>query len=136
MVQKTNLVELEKNIDITDKGLEQQISRFQDERVLKDDVISSGEDEDGNSNTLIDTNSINKKKDIDKPQASTNVVEPCNSEDTKWKDVVLDTNSSNKKKDIHKPQAITNVVEPSNSEVNKMEERNSRYKQQQQGQRY
>ena len=99
-------------------------------------MISSGEDEDGNSNTLIDTNSINKKKDIDKPQASTNVVEPCNSEDTKWKDVVLDTNSSNKKKDIHKPQAITNVVEPSNSEVNKMEERNSRYKQQQQGKRY
>ena len=32
---KINLIELEKNIDVTDTGLEYQISRFQDERVLK-----------------------------------------------------------------------------------------------------
>ena len=34
--------------------------------------------EDGNANTLRDTNSSNKKKDIDESQTSTNFVEPSN----------------------------------------------------------
>ena len=38
-----NLGELEKNIDLTDKGLEYQIDRFQDEIVLKDGVLSASD---------------------------------------------------------------------------------------------
>ena len=41
--------------------------------------------EDGNANTLRDTNSSNKKKDIDESQTSTNFVEPTNTEVTKLK---------------------------------------------------
>ena len=40
---KINLGELEKNIDLTDKGLEYQIDRFQDEIVLKDGVLSASD---------------------------------------------------------------------------------------------
>ena len=58
-----NLIELAKNIDVTDKGLKHRINRV------------SSEDE-------------NKKKDIDEPQTSTNLVELSNTEVTKWKNVV------------------------------------------------
>ena len=70
-------------------------------------------------NVVLYTNSTNKKKDIDKPQASTNVVELSNSEVTKWKNIVPDTNSSNKEKDIDEPQTGTNLVQASNTEVPK-----------------
>ena len=82
-----NLTELEKNIDVTDKGLKHRINRVSGERVCND-VISASEDEYGNSNTLINTNSSNKKKNIDEPQTSTNLVELSNTEVTKWKNVV------------------------------------------------
>lgn len=84
---KMNLTELEKNIDVTDKGLKHRINRVSGERVCND-VISASEDEYGNSNTLINTNSSNKKKNIDEPQTSTNLVELSNTEVTKWKNVV------------------------------------------------
>ena len=69
-----NLIELAKNIDVTDKGLKHRINRVSGERVCND-VISASEDED-------------KKKDIDEPQTSTNLVELSNTEVTKWKNVV------------------------------------------------
>ena len=69
-----NLIELAKNIDVTDKGLKHRINRVSGERVCND-VISASEDE-------------NKKKDIDEPQTSTNLVELSNTEVTKWKNVV------------------------------------------------
>ena len=69
-----NLIELAKNIDVSDKGLKHRINRVSGERVCND-VISASEDED-------------KKKDIDEPQTSTNLVELSNTEVTKWKNVV------------------------------------------------
>ena len=63
--------------------------------------------EDGNENTLRDTNSSNKKKDIDESQTSTNFVEPSNTEVTKWKKA---SPENKKQKSLQKKQFWKNVV--------------------------